>query len=188
MIFDEASTASPFLSSRATSAANLLLSSRARAASRGTCFSSGVRRLVFFPCLGAGSSSSLGVVSPGISFSMEFVSVPGGWSRQEEFTNRSAVNSGPSLARTFSFCNSSLYRPWFRNSVIENPTSTESSTIQTCGKYVRKRNSSGKGFEVGALCHTHVGHSFFCDLPQAKDAMLAIKLDVIRPQNDGQIA
>ena len=46
----------------------------------------------------------------------------------------------------------------------------------------------GIGFEVGTLRYTHVGHSFFRYLPQAKDAMLAIKLDVIRPQNDGQIA
>ena len=46
----------------------------------------------------------------------------------------------------------------------------------------------GIGFEVGALGHAHVGHVSLRDLSQAKDAMLAIKLDVLRPQNGGQIA
>ena len=38
----------------------------------------------------------------------DWPSDPGGWSRHEEFTNSSAVSSGPSLASAFSFSNSSL--------------------------------------------------------------------------------
>src|ERR1017187_2336915 len=46
----------------------------------------------------------------------------------------------------------------------------------------------GIGFEVGALGHVHVGRVSLRNLSQAKDAMLAIELDVLRSQNGGQVA
>ena len=49
-------------------------------------------------------------------------------------------------------------------------------------------HAGGIGLEVRALGHVHVGDSPLRDLPQAEDALLAIDLDVLRPQNRGQVA